>query len=92
MNTRTEIISAELEKPQSVRINIGATANDFGGESVKTKFVQAESLAMAMVELCKFRQSGNYGSQDFRKGCGDVLDMNGKKIAEVSYNGRVWAV
>jgi hypothetical protein len=30
-----------------------------------------------------------YGASDLTRGAGDIL-LNGKKVANVSYNGRVW--
>ena len=32
-----------------------------------------------------------YGASDLAKGAGDIIDM-GKKVARVSYNGRLWGV
>ena len=92
MNTRTEITGDALYAAQQVRINIGWTANDCGGETIKTHFVKAASLIEAVRTFNDVRNKGGYGARDQRKNCGDVLDANGKKIAEVSYNGRVWAI
>ena len=35
-------------------------------------------------------EKNGYGASNLAKGAGDILDM-GKKVAHVSYNGRVWA-
>lgn len=35
-------------------------------------------------------EKNGYGASNLAKGAGDILDM-GKRVAHVSYNGRVWA-
>jgi hypothetical protein len=92
MTTKTEITGDALAAAQEVRINIGWTANDYGGWTIKSHFIKAVSLADAVAMFNHTRDIGGYGARDQCKNCGDILDTNGKKIAEVSYNGRVWAI
>lgn len=35
-------------------------------------------------------EKNGYGASNLARGAGDILDL-GKKVAHVSYNGRVWA-
>jgi hypothetical protein len=35
-------------------------------------------------------EKNGYGASNLARGAGDIIDM-GKKVAHVSYNGRVWA-
>lgn len=36
--------------------------------------------------------AGDYGASDMCGACGDVVDATGRKVGNISYNGRAWAV
>ena len=64
-------------------INIHTT---FGGKRVPCKSVNDCVLAWE-----SFRDAHGVGASDMRSGCG-IVSKNGKRVAKVSYNGRVWPV
>lgn len=37
-----------------------------------------------------YRDANGLGASDMKSGCGNICEANGKVIAKVSYNGRVW--
>jgi len=41
--------------------------------------------------FCRWRDRANLGSSDLGMGCGNVR-INGKLVAHVSYNGRIWPI
>ena len=48
------------------------------------------SAQEASARWCEMRDKSGLGVSDIGNG-GNVLDDNGKRIARVSYNGRVWS-
>jgi hypothetical protein len=40
--------------------------------------------------FCQYRDSHDLGSSDLKKNCGVVTDSNGKLVARISYNGKIW--
>ena len=57
--------------------------------------VPVKSLSDASLTWCTFRDGENESSEvlgcsAMRKGCGNIYDRNGKRVARVAYNGRVF--
>ena len=60
----------------------------------KKQLVEVADLAEAVAKFKAFRDGGNpageyFGASDQRSDCGDIWD-DGKRIAHISYNGRLW--
>lgn len=55
-----------------------------------SKKVPCKDLTEASAIVQRHRNEFGYGMSAERRGHGDVRDEKGKKIARVSYNGRVW--
>lgn len=53
--------------------------------------VVVKGWADASVTFRNWIEKNGYGASSLVRGAGDLTDM-GKKVAHVSYNGRVWAV
>lgn len=56
----------------------------------RRKFVAVETLAEARAQFIKARDAGGHGASAMSHGCGDVIGVDGKLAASISYNGRVW--
>jgi hypothetical protein len=52
--------------------------------------VPVSSADMASAVLGKYRDENGLGSSAFNARCGNVYTNDGKLVARVSYNGRVW--
>lgn len=50
---------------------------------------QVSNLKEASDQMRSTIIENEFGASDMRRCCGDVVD-NGKRVAVVSYNGRVW--
>jgi hypothetical protein len=53
----------------------------------------AVSDAEQVIEIwSRYRDGNGIGASDMKRGCGDLVDVKGKKVGRVSYNGRIWDV
>jgi hypothetical protein len=39
-----------------------------------------------------YRDKNGIGASDMKRGCGDLIAADGRVIARISYNGRIWDV
>jgi len=53
--------------------------------------IPVEGWADASAVFRAWIEKNGYGASNLARGAGDIVDM-GKKVAHVSYNGRVWAL
>ena len=53
--------------------------------------VTVEDWSDASAVFRAWIEKNGYGASNLARGAGDIIDMD-KKVAHVSYNGRVWAV
>jgi len=59
-------------------------------KGISTESIPVEFADDAAQLLSRWRDSNCLGSSDFKRGCGDVTDHQGKLVAWISYNGRIW--
>jgi len=60
------------------------------GASKKTVRVQYADDASRL--FSNYRDTYGFGASDMALGCGDVVDVAGKFVGRISYNGRIWDV
>ena len=58
---------------------------DFGSDDIVAEVNSFEEASKAVTDFIDYN---DLGSSEFSGG--DVVDMSGKKVAKISYNGRIW--
>lgn len=56
----------------------------------RTLKVPVESADMASAVFQRYRDENGIGASDLKQNCGNIYASDGKLVARVSYNGRIW--